>query len=183
MRILIVLGVVVVLVACGKSEPADRGTAAVTSGSAAAGSAAPRADVLAVDHVTLLHPEAVIGQRLADTDGLAATLKAVGAAVVAYDGAHAGLPAELDAIVVARKGAVRVWLVGATGDLAIPQLDQTFGKLAALDVSESNVGAVITLRRSPTTAARGPYLPASWKQAAGKNGMQLDQVIDAAWPR
>jgi hypothetical protein len=173
MRILLLA----VLVACSKTEPADH----AASGSAVA--ASPRADALALDHVTLLYPEAVIATRLPDTDGFAATLKSVGAAVGAYDAEHEGLPADLDAIVVARKGAIRVWLVGPSGDVAIPQLDQTFGKLAAPRVIEGNVGAVATLRRTKATAAREPYLPASWKQAAGKQGGQLDQVIDAVWPR
>ena len=49
---------------------------------------------------------------------------------------------------------------------------------------EGNVAAVEALVRTGTSdPSRAPYLPAAWKLAAGKNGTDIDQVIDTVWPR
>lgn len=139
---------------------------------------------MAMKHVKLLEPEAVIEKRVS-SDELAALLKGASGAVIAYDAAHPNaLPAELDLVVVARPNAVRCWLVGATGDVTVPALEESFAKLAKPNVREGNVAAVQTLARSGTyVAPRDPYLPGGWKYAADKHGSDIDRVIDTVWPR
>ena len=141
MRIL--LAAVVALGACDKGGAStSSGAGATTKRSASEMSAPKTTTALATDHVTLLQPEDVISQRMTDVDGFAATLKAVTTAIVSYDAGHAGvLPAELDAVVVARGSAVRVWLAAASGDVTIAELDQT---LASMPGAPSDGGGTAT---------------------------------------
>jgi hypothetical protein len=174
--------------ACGSNDPTPPPAAPAPAAKGAPAAepapvAKPSGPTLAVDHVTLLQPEAVIGERVADVDTLSNVVQAASDAIVAYDGAHPhALPDDLDAILVARKDALRVWLVAATGDLAIPALDTTLAALPKVAVTTGNVAVVITLVRAGTTAPkRDTLLPAAWKQAASAGPMDIDHVIDAVW--
>ena len=139
---------------------------------------------LALKHVKLLHPEPVIEKRVS-SDELGALLKSASSAVIAYDAAHPNeLPADVDLVIVARPDAVRCWIVGRTGDVVVPALNDAFAKLAKPNVKEGNVAAVQTLTRSGTyVAPRDPYLPSGWKYAADQHGTDIDKVIDTVWPR
>jgi len=145
----------------------------------------PHQPRLAIDHVTLLHPDAVTEKRLANMDDFAAVIRSATDAVIAYDAAHPDdLPPALDLVVVARPHGVRCWLVAAKGDLSVPEMETAFANLPKVTVREGNVAAVEALVRTGTSdPSRAPYLPAAWKLAAGKNGTDIDQVIDTVWPR
>jgi hypothetical protein len=181
----------VIITACGKSKPTEshEGSAAVapapTEASAPAKAPAATGSSLALDHMTMLEPDAVAGERLTDADALTNVIKQATNAVIAYDAAHAGaLPADVDVVIVVRANATRAWVVGPSGDLAMPDLTASLAKLPAIPVKESVVGIVATLVRAGTEPAkRGPYLPASWKAAAGPGGGSVDDVIEKAWPR
>jgi hypothetical protein len=174
----------------GKSkDTVDRAAASSRATSTAPSAAAPTASTrvtLTTDHVTLLQPEAVIDKRLADPEGFAVLIKAATNAVAIYDGSHPDvLPGEVDIVLVARPNRVRCWLVGAKGDLEVPELEGPFANLPKVAVREGNVGAVATLTRAGGAKGgpRAPYLPATWKAAAGRHGSEIDGVIDAAWAR
>lgn len=172
--------VTVLIAACGKdhsNEPADPPKVKL---SPIAMTSAP----LAVDHATLLEPDDVVGKRVVDQDAFAATIKDVTVAVIAYDAKHPNvLPTELDIVVVMRQGGLRLWLVGAEGDLPIPeQLQSAVAAMPKVAVREGNVAVITTLARA-RSAGRAPYLPTSWKAAAGKNGSDIDSIIAAVWPR
>ena len=178
----------VIIAACGKSKPAQghEGSAgSATVAPAATEAPAATGSSLALDHLTMLEPDAVAGERVTDADALTNVIKQATNVVIAYDAAHAGaLPADLDVVVVVRANATRAWVVGPSGDLAMPDLTAALAKLPAIPVKESVVGVVATLVRAGTEPAkRGPYLPASWKAAAGPGGGSVDDVIEKAWPR
>lgn len=168
---------------CKTSDPPER-----SPGSATLPATPSTRSELALDHVTLLQPEAVIEQRLADQSGWAAAIKAATDAVIAYDKSHPDvLPSELDLVIVARPSGMRCWLVGANGDVVVSELETALAKVPRFSVREGNVGVVATIVRAGSKpAARGPesaYLPTSWKDAAGKQGSSgIDDVIDASWP-
>jgi hypothetical protein len=185
-----ILCLIALSVGCGKSKSADPATG--SAGSTAATSGAPTATSgakLAMDHVTLLHPEADIEARVADqaafTTAFSGAIKSATDFVIAYDGAHAGvLPASLDVLIVARAPGARAWVVGASGDIAVPGLEALIAGLPKLPIKDGNVAAAATLQREGAASAeRGPYLPAAWKAAAASGGSEMDQVIDKAWPR
>lgn len=162
---------------CGKAQPTDPVDPPKTSPSATTSTP------LAVDHATLLEPDDVVGTRVVDQDALATTMKDITTMVIAYDAKHSNvLPPELDVVVVVRPSGMRLWLVGAAGDLDIPELEAAVAKLPKVAVREGNV-AVITTFAHAKSATREPYLPTSWKAAAGKNGSDIDSVIDVVWPR
>ena len=166
--------------ACAACGHKSGGAPTEGSGSAAA---VVSANAAVLDHVTLLEPEAVIGERLSDQDALTSTLKAAGGLVSAYDTQHPGaLPADFDLVFAARPGAVHGWLVGASGDIAAPDLEKAIAALPALPVKDGVVALVATFAHPGTAAPqRGPYLPASWKAAAGSGGGSVDDVIAKAW--
>ena len=171
--------------ACGHKS-GDPPAAGAGSAIAVAGSAAPAASAngAALDHITLLEPEAVIGERLTDQDALTSTVKAAGTLITTYDAQHPGaLPADFDLVFAARPGAVHGWLVGAAGDIAAPELDKAIAALPAIPVKQGVVALVATFAKPGTAAPqRGPFLPASWKAAAGAAGGSVDDVIAKAWP-
>jgi hypothetical protein len=176
---------ILAIAACGQSAPSAPQGSDPGSGSAP-GSAqhTPAAAPLTMNGVRLLEPETVIEQRLPDTDRFSRLLKAVVVAIGAFDASHPGaLPAQLDAVVVARATGTRVWLVGPGGDLAAPALDVEIAKLRPAPVKERHVAAIVTLVRDGTTpAAANGGLPAAWKTAAGSTGGEIDAVIDKVWP-
>jgi hypothetical protein len=180
--------VLAMTIACKQSKTADSADRSPGSAMPATPSISDRSE-LAMDHVPLLQPDAVIEKRLADQSGWAAAIKAATDAVIAYDKSHPdALPSELDLVIVARPTAMRCWLVGAKGDVVVSELELAFTKLPRFGVREGNVGVVVTIVRTGSKpAARGPespYLPAAWKGAAGKQGSsEIDDVIDASWPR
>jgi hypothetical protein len=167
---------IVLLGGCSTHEPK------VEPAAPSAGSDRPRA-ALVVDHITLLEPEDLIAKRLPDVDAFSGVLKRVTDTVIAFDGAHPdALPADLDAIVALRPSKMHVWLVGAAGDITIPELDAALAALATVAVREGAVAAVITIARPGTPRAKpGPYMPSSWKRAAG-SGKDVDAVIETTWP-
>jgi hypothetical protein len=172
----LVIAVLVVLAACKRSPPAP---------SAGSGSSVPAAATPAIelDHLTLLEPNSVLGERVTDADALSSLVKAAAQIVAAQDQAHPGsFPDDFDLVLAARPHAVHGWVVGPHGDLALPAVETAIAALPAPPVKEGVVGMVATMKRAGKTAAqRGPYLPASWKAAAG-SGAEIDAVIEKAWP-
>jgi hypothetical protein len=193
MRVLVLL--LAFTTACGKTKSASgEGPSGEGSGGSAAAAPveavapappSPSPSALALDHITLLEPNEILEARLSDADGLTAAMKQATAAITAYDTQHPGaLPAELDLVIAARANAIHAWAVGASGDISAPGLDAALAKLPVVPVKSGVVGAVATLVRPGTQPAkRGPYLPASWKAAAGAGGASVDDVIEKAWPR
>ena len=67
----------------------------------------------------------------------------------------------------------------ATRDVAVPA-DSDAGHIVRI----GRVAVIATLVRvGSKPAARRPYRRASWKSLAGKQGSEIDDVIDIAWPR
>lgn len=151
----------------------------------APGSAIAASVALAVDHVTLLEPNATVGERLADSNAFARGVKQIATMVTDYDTAHTGtLPADLDVFVVGRKDGLRLWVVGPSGDLVIPGLEQAAAQQVKLGVRDGDVGLIITLARNKGPN-RSPYFPGAWKAAGSGAGsaVAVDTVIDTVWPR
>jgi hypothetical protein len=138
---------------------------------------------LELHHVTLLQPDPVIEQRVTDQSELAASLKHVPALVSSYDEGHRGvLPEVLDVLLVVRPNGLRVWLVGAAGDISNPDLERALAGIPRFGVKASNIAVVLTfVRVGVKENDRDPYLPSSWKAAAG-SGTAIDDVIDQVWP-
>jgi hypothetical protein len=139
---------------------------------------------LQLDHVTLLQPDSVLAERLVEIDTLAAATKSVEDAVIAYDASHPNsLPSELDVILVARPSGVRCWLVGAGGDVEVPELEEALRSVPKVKVLRGNVGAVGTFARAGATVSQhAPRIPTTWRTAAGERGADVDHVIDTVWP-
>ena len=171
------LALVLALTACGTDKAASQTENKPGSGSAPV---APPITGLVIDHVTLLQPEDVFGARAPDTKKVAATIKDVEAAIRTYDAVHAGaLPAGFDLILVVRPTAMRAWLVDEKGDVAAPELEATIAKLPRFDVTERNVGIILTIGLAGTkTPHHDPWLPSSWKAAGGG---YIDDTIDKVW--
>jgi hypothetical protein len=185
MRALLLL--LVIGSACSKGKAVEEtGGSAVssTAPSAPAPRAKPGAATVALDHLSLLQPEALIEKRVKDQDELATSVKQVPSLVAAYDELHPGvLPASFDVVLVARPTAMRAWLVSDKGDVAVPDLERGIANMPRFAVTEGNVAFALSFVRAGTQATpHDPYIPAAWKAAAG-NGTDVDQVIDKAWPQ
>jgi len=176
------VAVMLVALACKGSkvdEAPNPPAAAVATPAAAPGDHGSAAHALALDHDTLLQPEAVVAGR-SDADSLVDLMKRTSATIIAHD---RGLPDELDALVAARAGANRVWLTSAAGDIAAPALETELAKLAPISIRAGTVIAVLRMVRAGATASKAEaFLPGVWKAAAGAGDSSIDAVIDRVWP-
>jgi hypothetical protein len=174
-----VIAVVLALIGCGKSGAPSDPMAAPSPPVAPAASPPAAAGALRMDHVTLLQPEADISARIANPDVLGGLLKGAGAAVIAHG---ANLPDDLDVIVVARPGGVRVWLTAPTvGDVVAPELAKELAALPAIDVRDHYVAAAIRMTRAATASTSGVKFPGEWQRAAA-DGKPIDDLLAIVWP-
>ena len=182
MRKLVVL---IALSACSKSAPPEaQGSGSAPAPVTTTAQQLPATGV-ALDHITLLEPEAILQPRLKDQDAVTATLKEIPTIVARFDEANPGvLPANFDVVIVMRPAAMRGWIVSDAGDVAAPALAQSLAALPSAGVRAGNVAAVLTMVRAGTKVTEGapPRIPAAWKASAGSGGTKVDDIIDKVWP-
>jgi hypothetical protein len=170
-----------IVAACGSTKPREPDPSPPP---ATAPEPAKAATDLVNSHIWLLTPDQIAAPRTGDIKEFAELLKAAGKAVIDHDASHPGeLPAQVDVVIVARPGGVRVWLVGETGDITSPALAGVLAQLPVIAMKGGPVAAVVSLARGgDSSTGRAPFLPASWRAQLGPGGRPTDEVIKAVWP-
>ena len=137
-----------------------------------------------IGSIMLLQPDWLIGQR-ANAAGLSKTIKRVEAIAATWSrGVEGGDQCN---VYVALRPArqFRTWTACASADgTTLDALVAT--QLAATDVADVSEGTVVLSLQGASSWSKGggaDRFPAAWAEAAGGESMEMEALVDRAWPK